>query len=53
MLLFYKYCAALPLFLHAVVMQKTVQRTPNIWCAGHAVTLKGESPEGAVMTGIL
>jgi hypothetical protein len=25
----------------------------NIWCAGHAVNLKGESPEGAVMTGIL
>lgn len=25
----------------------------NLWCAGHAVNLKGESPEGAVMTGIL
>jgi len=25
----------------------------HIWCAGHAVTLEGGSPERAVMTGIL
>ena len=32
---------------------RKVQRTVDIWCAGHAVNLKGGSPEGAVMTGIL